>query len=122
MAPLGICIILHEKPNQHRTWAPHGLNWWYISYAPKHYRCYMVYVMATSATQITDTIKLFLQHCTMPKTSSSDAAIFTAQDLIHALQHPAPAPRLSQLGSEQAHSLQQLANIFERAMHPSREL
>lgn len=59
MAPLGTGIILHEKPNQHHTWAPHSLDGWYTGYAPKHYRCYTVYVTATSATHITDTIEFF---------------------------------------------------------------
>ena len=54
----------------------------------------------------------------MPTTSSSDAAIFAACDLIHALQHPAPTAPFAQLGTDQAQALHQLATIFDRAMHP----
>jgi len=63
--------------------------------------------------------RVFPQNLQMPTTSSSDAAIFAARDLIHALQHPTPAAPFAQLGTEQAQALHQLATILECALHPT---
>ena len=60
LAPPGTKIILHEKPKQRQTWAPHGLEGWYLGPAMDHYRCYHVYVPSTRSTCIVDTIEFFL--------------------------------------------------------------
>jgi hypothetical protein len=75
----------------------------------------------TSATRIIDTIEFFHQAFEMPKTSSADAAIFAANDLIHALQNPSPATPFAQLGSDQLNALQQLADILDTTInHPTK--
>jgi hypothetical protein len=38
-----------------------------------------------------------------------------ARDLIHDLEHPAPATPFSQLGTKQAQALHQLAKIFDNS-------
>jgi hypothetical protein len=40
LAPLGTKVIIHEKPSERRSWAPHGLDGWYVGHAPEHYCCY----------------------------------------------------------------------------------
>jgi hypothetical protein len=117
LAPLGTRVVIHEKPTQRRTWAPHGQEGWYIGYAPEHYRCYHIYVTATASTRISDTVEFFPQSFKMPKTSTADAAIFAAKDLINALQNPAPATPFATLGSEQLTALRQLADIFDNAVN-----
>ena len=47
MAPPGCKVIIHEKPNQCASWAPHGQGGWYIGPAMEHYHCYKIYVQAT---------------------------------------------------------------------------
>ena len=44
LAPPGIHILAHEKPNQCSTWAPHGAEGWYIGPAMDHYQCYTIVV------------------------------------------------------------------------------
>lgn len=78
MASLGTGIAMHDKPNRQRSWDIHGQDGWYISPAPEHYCCYQIYVTKTAATRFTDTIKFFPSICNMPRTSSSNAATFTA--------------------------------------------
>jgi hypothetical protein len=52
----------------------------------------------------------------MPRTSSADAAIKAAQDLIYQLQNPSPAsPPLSPMADEHEAALHQLADIFRSA-------
>ena len=56
LAPPGTRVIVHEKPNQRRTWAPHGIDGWYIGPALDHYQCYRVWIPSTHAERIADTI------------------------------------------------------------------
>ena len=44
LAPLGTKCIAHEKSSQCGTWDPHGMHGWYVGPAPKHYRCYQIYI------------------------------------------------------------------------------
>ena len=37
LAPPGTKIIVHKKPIQRSTWAPHGVNGWYLVPEPLHY-------------------------------------------------------------------------------------
>jgi hypothetical protein len=115
LAPLGTKAIVHEKPNQRGTWAIHGQAGWYVGHAPEHYRCYKVYVNSTRASRISDTVEFFPYKVPMPRTSSADAALFAARDLIAALQQPAPAGPFA-IGDQQLMALSRLAEIFNNAM------
>ena len=57
--PPGTRVIVHEKPTQRRTWAPHGVDGWYIGPAMDHYQCYRVWIPSTHAEHIADTIQFF---------------------------------------------------------------
>ena len=48
----------------------------------------------------------------VPSTSSQDAAISAANDLLYALKNPAPSSSTLQLGDEKIIALQKLAEIF----------
>jgi hypothetical protein len=61
-----------------------------------------------SATPLTSFRTIF----EMPKQSSADAAIRAAQELIHALKHPAPATPFQSLSNQHLQSLEQLADIL----------
>jgi len=56
IAPPGIKVLIHEKPQQRETWAPHGVEGWYIGPAMQHHRCYNVLTKATKRVRITDTL------------------------------------------------------------------
>ena len=112
IAPLGTKCIVHEKPAVHGTWAPHGVDGWYIGPARDHYRCYSVYVPSTKGVRVSETVEFFPFHVSMPATSSVDMATETAKDLIHLLRHPAPAAPFAVLGTRTSEALTQLADIF----------
>ena len=38
MAPPGTKVLIHEKPHQRATWAPYGVEGWYVGPAINHYR------------------------------------------------------------------------------------
>ena len=98
MAPLGMKVILHKTPRQRQTWAPHGVNGWYVGHVPEHYRCYRIFVTQTHAKRIGSTVEFFPSKLNMPKTTLSDQAMQAARDLIHALANPAPASPFLKLG------------------------
>ena len=61
MAPPGTQIIVHEKPTQCGSWAPHGIEGWYLGPAMDHHKCYHTFLPSTQSERISDTIH-FLHH------------------------------------------------------------
>jgi hypothetical protein len=111
-APPGTRVVVHEIPENRRTWDIHGVDGWYIGRAPKHYRCHRVYVSKTASKRIANTAELFPYHCKMLNISSSDATRHAAIALKHALQNPALATPFASIGDAQMRGIDQLAQIF----------
>ena len=116
LAPLGTKCIAHEKSSQCGTWAPHGQHGSYVGAAPKHYRCYEIYIPKTQGTQICDTVEFFPTHCKMPNVSAHDAAIYAANDLITALTKPQPTNSFISIEDDQIVALRKLATIFQTSI------
>ena len=112
LAPPGTRVIAHEKPNQRRTWAPHGIDGWYIGPALDHYQCYRVWIPSTHAERIADTIQFFPTILRTPTLSHRDATLQAARELTHALQNLNNANPLSQLSDDQLRALHQLSTFF----------
>jgi hypothetical protein len=66
--------------------------------------------------RIVDTVELFPAKAAMTRTESKDMATIAAQELTHALMHPAPAAPFSAIGGAQLEALRQLAIIFDAAI------
>ena len=56
LAPLGIRVVMHEKPSQRGSWAPHGVVGFYLGPALQHYRCYRGWVVKTQRERVVDTV------------------------------------------------------------------
>jgi hypothetical protein len=93
LAPPGTRVLVHEKPTLRGTWSPHAVDGWYLGPAMLHYRCYWVWILETTSERIADTVVWFPTKVSMPKSSSTDAAIAAARDLTNALLHPSPINR-----------------------------
>jgi hypothetical protein len=117
LAPLGMKVLIHETPNRQRTWAVHGVDGWYLSGAPEHYRCYTVYATKTRAECIAHTVKFFPHYGQMPQLSSANAAIRAAIELCWALCNPSPASAIAPIGDAQLEAVNQLAAIFALGTH-----
>jgi hypothetical protein len=115
MVPPGTRIIAHETPSRRRTWAPYGIDGWYIGPSLEHYRCYTVYITKTRGNIIVETVDFFPEKITLPFPSSQELATQAAAELTHALLHPQPAGPCCQVGNEQTIALKRLASIFESA-------
>ena len=59
LAPPGTKVLIHETPDQRRSWEPHDVDGWYIGPAREHYRCYRVYVPTTRAERVAKTVQFF---------------------------------------------------------------
>jgi hypothetical protein len=59
LAPPGTKIVIDEKASVRGSWAPHGLDGWYIGPALEHYQCYHVHVNNANAERIGDTVEFF---------------------------------------------------------------
>ena len=112
LGPLGCKVIFHEMPSARGSWSPHGVEGYYIGPAMEHYRCYQVWIEETRAERTGNTLVWLPKMIPVPKTSSADAAVAAAHDLIHALQNPHPASPLAPLREEHRHALETLAEIF----------
>jgi hypothetical protein len=86
LAPPGCKVLVHEKPSQRASWAPHGVTGWYLGPATEHYRCYRCYVSKTQAERISDTVEFFPKDTTSPHLSTEEAALVTSEALVQALQ------------------------------------
>ena len=42
MAQPGTKVVAHLKPEQRKSWDPHGNNGWYVGPSLEHYRCVKV--------------------------------------------------------------------------------
>jgi hypothetical protein len=113
MAPPGTRLVAHEKPKKRASWDPHRVDGWYLGPATDHYRCYRVHIDKTKSDRIVETLEFFPAKVAMPRTASKDMATIAAQELTHALMHPAPAAPLSAIGEAKLGALRQLATIFD---------
>jgi hypothetical protein len=88
LAPSGTRFIIHKKAAVRQTWAPHGIDGWYIGPAREHYCCYQVHCTCTGKECITETVEFFLFCTAMPKLSSADIATHAAKALTAPLLNP----------------------------------
>jgi hypothetical protein len=63
LAPLGTRAIIYEDSDTRASWAPHGLDVWYLGPSKDHYRCHIYYVPETKGCRTSGLAELFPQHC-----------------------------------------------------------
>ncbi len=64
MALLGTEVLVHQKPNQCKTWGYHAAKAWYLSHAASHYRCICVIMKDTGGERVMDMFRY--QHHAIP--------------------------------------------------------
>jgi hypothetical protein len=84
IAPPGTHVLIHEKPGNRDTWAPHAIDAWYI--ALKHYRCYRTYVWETRSERTTDTLTWMPKCVVLPQLSPTETIIQCTQQITAAMQ------------------------------------
>ncbi|KAG7352362.1 reverse transcriptase RNA-dependent DNA polymerase [Nitzschia inconspicua] len=111
LAPPGCKVLVHKKPAQRESWAPHAADGWYIGPALESYRCHTVWIAETRRERITDTISFFPKSVALPLATPDDLIHASLQDIINILKKPTSlsTPYLS---TSNRHALEQLAEIF----------
>lgn len=81
LAPLSCSIQFHNKPNRWRTWGEHSSNRWYLGPAIEHYCCHSIYICATKAKRITDTVFFKHEWFSQPAVTHATTFVKSLQDL-----------------------------------------
>lgn len=89
LAPIGIRVVIHEKPVQRASWAPHGIDGFYLGPASDHYRCYRCWSIDTQRERITDTVAWHPQDVIMPGASETEVLTNAILDLQQTLSDTA---------------------------------
>jgi hypothetical protein len=56
LAPPGVRVIVHEKPDKRSSWSPHGVDGWCVGPALDSHRCYNVWIWDTRSIRVCDTV------------------------------------------------------------------
>ena len=68
-APQGTKVIMHEKPMTRRSFAPSGIDSWYVASVFHHFCCQQIYIPKMRGFCIGDTVDFFPYNTTLtPKT------------------------------------------------------
>ena len=116
LAPPGTKLIIHEKPSQRKTWAPHGVFAWYVGPALEHYRCIRAFVPATFKERITDTAQFFPHSIKLPSTSDADYLQQAADDILSILAKPTPTLPYLESGPELRSAIAKTAVLLHRSL------
>ena len=86
LVPPGIQVLIHERSNVHKTWAPRGIEVLYLGLVLEHYRCYRVYAAKTGGEKISDTIHFSPKDIPMPDRVAIEQVVEAAGALTAALK------------------------------------
>jgi hypothetical protein len=86
MAPPGTKAVIWENPTTRQSWAPRGIDAWYIGPSKEHYRLYKFYCPETQAIQVNGSAQFFPQHCKLPTLNPTQHAYAVADELFKSLE------------------------------------
>jgi len=120
IAPAGTKVVIFETPKQRASWAPHGVDGFYIGPAMHHYRCYKVFVTKTKHTRIAETLSWHPHLVTMPGQTADETLLAAIQDLQSVIQEYSTLPPTGAAArqpfplarAQLTDTLQQLQSIF----------
>ena len=124
LAPPGTKIIVHEVSSVRKTWAPHGVNGWYIRWRPWTLPMPLTFHPKNWAMRISPTVKFFPYFFDMTSIFSVDAAVDVTTVLTNALRHPYPATPFASVSNTQHVDLVALAEFLStppKTLHQPRK-
>ena len=106
LAPPWTQVLIFEDHTKRRKFVQNGVEGWYWGLSPERYWCYIVCPSHTCREDIQDS-GIFPHNFLVPKHSSADAARQSVEDLVEALNNPAPASQFA-VGDEQVQAIKNL--------------
>ena len=85
LAPPGINVLAHVRPEDRKSWDPRSKDGIYVGPAMDHYQCHRIWTPSTASTRICDTVKWFPHNIQMPGATREAAILVAANDLTAAL-------------------------------------
>ena len=113
-APPGTRAVIYEPPERRQSWAPRGIDGWYVGPAKMHYRCYRFYIPATGGYRTSSKVTFYPKHCNIPIETPMDTAVRAAKELslcIQCLTNTKPS-----ILSRHHKALKELSDIFQSAV------
>jgi hypothetical protein len=86
LAPMGCAVQFHIKANRRKSWGEHASDGWYLTTSPDHYRCHWIFVKATRAKQISNSVFFKHKYITQPTMMTDDLVIKAIHDLTIAIK------------------------------------
>ena len=83
---MGCAVQFYIKPNRCKSWGEHASDGWYLKTSPDHYRCHWIFVKATRAKQISDTVFFKHKYITQPTMMTDDLVNKAIHDLTIAIK------------------------------------
>jgi hypothetical protein len=114
-------LYVHVKPDQRKTWDPHGLDGWYTGHTTEHYRSYQVHMQDTNAERITDTLSWFPRNVTLPTATSTELIVAALQDVTHELQNQRPENSIINISDTNTEILKSITNTLTNVVHDTSE-
>ena len=123
-APPGTKVVAYSDAESRQSWAPHGVDAFYLGPALGHYRSYEVWVPQTRAKRVTDTVAWFPSEVAMPGPSplldlecavrDLEAAVCACSAEPGLAAHPGPLRQLRSLSA----ALSGVRESFRQAAGP----
>jgi len=112
IAPPGMKVLVHEKPENRNTWAPHAVEGWYVGPALQAYRCYRTWITDTKRERIADTLTWLPEKLKLPTASAAEIIASATTDILHALQQPNTGNPFAPLNDTETETLKQITMIL----------
>ena len=105
IAPLGMKVTVHDKPQQRGSWSTHGHTGFYTGPAMHHYRCYTTRIQSTGAQRITDTLAWHPHGFSLPTATPLELVSDAASSLTDALHLLAKSNIVAAVNAQPLHDL-----------------
>ena len=80
--PPGTRVLVHKTTKQRASFAPHGVDGWYIGPSLDHYWCYNCYIPLTASTCNAISVDWFPHQIPFPKVTMDDYLTQTAKEIL----------------------------------------
>ena len=115
LAPFGMKVIVHDRPDERCSWDDHGSRGFYVGPAIKHYRCYRCVMVKTKAIRISNTVEFFPQHAASnPIMTDAERISMLLSELISIVSKPTRTIPSIKYGNELNDALRTLQKLMCR--------